>query len=167
MELNDTYKNLRQKRLFVTTIFILQFIILFPSLVFSQPQDSVRTILERKDNFKAIDILKGDTLKKETPKQDKTNLPGGTADTFTPDQDSAYYRALKLRLPISSRLNQSLDELAVIINARVEQLMALPGKLQWQILILSHGECSYPAVRNRSCTEQTSKILWRLRWADL
>ncbi len=88
------------------TLFLF-FILVSNTLLYSKSNDD--KILERKPEYTPTQRILGDTLQQDRTSDTKTALPGGAVENYTPEQDSAYFNAIKLNIPVSSRIGLSLD----------------------------------------------------------
>jgi len=89
--------------------------------------DSVQTLLRYKEQFTTQQILKGDTLRKDSSISSGVTLPGGSAEKYSPDQDSAYFKALRVDIPTGSRIQMSLDIHSPMLLDRLKSL----DRTQW------------------------------------
>jgi hypothetical protein len=70
--------------------------------------NQIHSIIEKKRVFTPLEVLKGDTLQTDTLNQQIHDMPGGPSVNYTIEQDSAYYRAMKIKIPVVTRLNNDL-----------------------------------------------------------
>lgn len=106
MLLISDFKN---KLLFIIFIFVFCFI----QTSFAKDDKNktkTKTILEEKSDFTPLQILKGDTNQVNRKQKDSPNLPGKTGDYYTADQDSNYYRAMKLKISATARFSVDLKK---------------------------------------------------------
>lgn len=93
--------------------------------------DSVnKTILQRKDGPTTLQKIYGDTVIKNVPDVDNVK-PGFFERDYTPNQDSAYFRALKINLPTDTRISNDLNQFSN--GWRLQQELA-KGK-PWQAAV--------------------------------
>jgi hypothetical protein len=119
--------------------FCLQFYLLFIFINCNSNSEELPTVntsnnfLENHRTFKTLDLVKGDTLDKNSNDYN-TRMPGGFNYEFTPEQDSAYYRALRHRLPVTTRLNFDLNSFANAIAAEMQKLEDEPWRIAMKSL---------------------------------
>lgn len=107
IDLVDTIFNIKTNPACVKiTLFFTLFIFQINNL-FTQQSDDV--LLKRSKEFTPLQVITGDTLVKERSADSRTALPGGALEIFSPEQDSAYFNDLRLNIPVSSRIELSLD----------------------------------------------------------
>lgn len=104
---NGKYMSLLVKTIVVIIVLIFLPKPLITSVLYNN--EDKKTILQKNDEFGAKEIITGDTLKLDSTQKDQINLPGGTAEKFTASQDSAYYRALRVRVPAIVRLQYDMS----------------------------------------------------------
>lgn len=72
----------------------------------------IHSIIEKKRILTPMEVIKGDTIQNDSSKKHIPDMPGGLTVNFSPEQDSAYYRAMRLKLPVATRLNNDLRNTA-------------------------------------------------------
>jgi len=90
---------------------------------------ATRSILENRNKFNARQIISGDTLDLKKYDSDITAMPGGKDTEYSAEQDTAYFRALKNRLPLLTRLNHDLRIYSAALKYRDDLLKKSP----WEI----------------------------------
>lgn len=90
-------------------------------------QDSLLLLTKPPRELKSVDIIKGDTVDLNMPKNDDKTLPGGSEIEYTAEQDSAYIRDLKLSMPIGSRIEYSLS----LHDRRINEMIEISQKSPW------------------------------------
>jgi hypothetical protein len=94
--------------------------------------DSVnKSILIKQDNPTTLQKIYGDTLIKKTQTTDDNIKPGYFEKEFSPFQDSAYSRALKMRLPVDLRIEQDLNKFSD--GWKIQQELAKGNP--WQVAV--------------------------------
>jgi hypothetical protein len=88
---------------------ILLFIICLLSLQATDKDTVNKTILQRKNDPTTLQKIYGDTVIKNVPDADNVK-PGYFERDYSPNQDSAYFRALKLNLPTDIRISKDLNQ---------------------------------------------------------
>lgn len=88
---------LRNFFIICTTLFAMSFTMnALSARVFSQEDTTKRsTIIKKPRKLTPLQTITGDTLQKDTTTVKESLIPG-SKNTFTPEQDSAYYRLLRL-----------------------------------------------------------------------
>lgn len=106
--------------------------LLFASVSYAQENETdtnkTHTIIINKEKYQTLQSIKGDTLKNKNSEKEATVMPGGSKAVYSPEQDSAYFAALELRLPIASRLMMDLK-----LNALMWEEMRANTEDPWQI----------------------------------
>jgi hypothetical protein len=92
----------------------------------AKDEDSVRTLLRYQEQFTTQQILRGDTLRKDSSKISGTTLPGGSSERYSPSQDSAYFKALRVDIPTGSRIQMSFDVHSPFLLDRLKSLDRTP-----------------------------------------
>jgi len=67
-----------------------------------------KSVIENGNEVTPLQFLKGDTLNLPNVKTDNTFMPGKIGDVYTAQQDSNYFRAMKLKISAISRFVQDL-----------------------------------------------------------
>jgi hypothetical protein len=102
-QIKHTLSNLH----FILSAIVFLFIFTNSSFALKTGADSSKVIL-KDNNFTPLQILKGDTIKIDTVKTKLDAMPGAFGRPTSMFQDSNYTRALRLRIPLSTRLNNDL-----------------------------------------------------------
>lgn len=110
MLVNARQKINRNHQLQSKLIVIFAMMILFITSFDLSAQDSskINPQFLRDKNFSPYQIIKGDTAALRLKRYEPTARPGAINGVFSADQDSAYYRALKLHVPFSARINNDI-----------------------------------------------------------
>lgn len=97
---------------FLRSIFLLIILVSFIGSISieAKAQDTSKTknILYKDNDYTPLQKLTGDTLKKFPVNEYKEAKPGGIPESYTKEQDSAYFRALRLRVTSSTRFHQDM-----------------------------------------------------------
>lgn len=81
---------------------------------FGQAQDTSRTVLIKPKDASPYKKLIGDTASTEYDKHKETPKPGTGDEHYTPEQDSAFARAMRLRIANDTRFMQELRALMTL-----------------------------------------------------
>ncbi len=96
----------------IAPIMILMALMLFISVnAFSQAQkDTKKSIIETQNDISPLQKFIGDSIRTVRNNSDKSVMPGKIGDVYSSEQDSNYFRALKLKISATSRFAQDLKK---------------------------------------------------------
>ncbi len=103
----NTIFNIKDNQNTVKILLFLLLPIINTNYLFSHYSDDI--LIKRPKEISPLQVITGDTLANDRSIDSRTALPGGALEIFTPEQDSAYFNDLRLSIPISSRIEFSLD----------------------------------------------------------
>jgi hypothetical protein len=108
---NSNFKICEPVQIFYFAFIVLVFVSVFnvSPLISDQDTPKPKTVLEKKEVITPGKFIVGDTTIKTYGNDNVTAKPGSILNFYTPEQDSAYRRALKLRIPFTVRLNIDLS----------------------------------------------------------
>ncbi|TAL68113.1 MAG: hypothetical protein EPN82_12005 [Bacteroidetes bacterium] len=116
---------------FIIGLIILLYTIIASLPVHSADNDTVnKTIIQKNTNPTTLQKIYGDTVIKNVPDADNVK-PGYFERDYSAKQDSAYFRAMRLRLPTEVRLSTDLNNFADGWRLKQEIAKGLP----WQIAV--------------------------------
>jgi|GEM_PF-207075 hypothetical protein len=123
----SNFEKKADKKCYLTFIYSLFFILLvLPCELVSQGRassafisaDTSKTILIKPNEPEPLKRLTGDTFDLKIPSRtEETAKPGQYSKRYTPAQDSAYYKAIKQRLPINTRFQNDIKMLTYKYNS--------------------------------------------------
>ena len=99
---------------------------------FAQESDttSQESILKKKKRLNAFEYILGDTTDQGTP-EELQEMPGGKPGEYLPQQDSAYFKSLKARIPVATRLMRDLRATSDLWEIQREIYQGKP----WQVAL--------------------------------
>ncbi|OGU39911.1 MAG: hypothetical protein A2X61_16095 [Ignavibacteria bacterium GWB2_35_12] len=119
------------KRRIIFGVSILSLLIICLLSLHGADKDTVnKTILQRHNGPTTLQKIYGDTVIKNVPDADNAK-PGYFERDYTPYQDSAYFRALKLNLPTDVRISNDLNKFSDGWRLRQELSKGKP----WQVAV--------------------------------
>ncbi|MBI5326610.1 MAG: hypothetical protein HZB41_15270 [Ignavibacteriae bacterium] len=89
-----------------------------------------KTIIQKNSNPTTLQKIYGDTVIKNIPDADNAR-PGYFDREYTPNQDSAYFRAMRLRIPNIARIEYDLKQFSDGWRLKQELAKGMP----WQIAV--------------------------------
>lgn len=120
----------RNKVIFLLLCFCIS---IYADYAFALSQDTTKSILIQKDKRSDYEKLLGGEEQKQY-NYDRVYLPGGDSlPQFTPEQDSLYYRAMRVKIPQFTRFAMELQE-TTNENAFIEAVAKTPWSIAMQNL---------------------------------
>lgn len=89
------------------------------SFAFAQKK-TTGSVIDKPEVLSPRQVISGDTISKISNNNYNITLPGSATFFYTPEQDSAYSNAMKLYVPVNTRIRSDLKRFAFTINLQKE-----------------------------------------------